>query len=99
VNPSFNWTGNPVLSLDDTGAEFMGIISDDGTQVDFYFPDSPLPPCTMITINKQFIFTYATDPPENIVIDQWPTVPEPGTIVMLAGALLGLLCYAWRKRK
>jgi len=26
-------------------------------------------------------------------------VPEPGTFVLLAGGLLGLLCYAWRKRK
>ena len=27
------------------------------------------------------------------------TVPEPGTIVMLAAGLFGLLAYAWRKRK
>jgi hypothetical protein len=27
------------------------------------------------------------------------TIPEPGTLVMLAAALLGLACYAWRKRK
>jgi len=26
-------------------------------------------------------------------------VPEPGTLVLLAGGLLGLFCYAWRKRK
>ena len=26
-------------------------------------------------------------------------VPEPGTIVLLASSLMGLLCYAWRKRK
>jgi len=26
-------------------------------------------------------------------------IPEPGTLAMLAGGLLGLLCYAWRKRK
>lgn len=25
-------------------------------------------------------------------------VPEPGTIALLAGGLIGLLCYAWRKR-
>ena len=28
----------------------------------------------------------------------WPT-PEPGTMAMLASGLVGLLCYAWRKRK
>ena len=27
------------------------------------------------------------------------TVPEPGTIALLAAGLLGLLAYAWRKRK
>jgi hypothetical protein len=26
-------------------------------------------------------------------------VPEPGTIVLLCSGLVGLLCYAWRKRK
>lgn len=26
-------------------------------------------------------------------------VPEPGTVVLLATSLFGLLCYAWRKRK
>jgi len=26
-------------------------------------------------------------------------IPEPGTLVLLAAGLVGLLCYAWRKRK
>jgi hypothetical protein len=26
-------------------------------------------------------------------------VPEPGTIVLLAAGLLGLVCYAWRRRR
>lgn len=30
---------------------------------------------------------------------QFAVVPEPGTLAMLAGALLGLIAYAWRKRK
>jgi hypothetical protein len=28
-----------------------------------------------------------------------PTLPEPGTIVLACTGLLGLLCYAWRKRR
>jgi len=27
------------------------------------------------------------------------TIPEPGTLALLAAGLIGLLCYAWRKRK
>jgi len=27
------------------------------------------------------------------------TIPEPSTLVLVAGGLLGLLCYAWRRRK
>ena len=30
---------------------------------------------------------------------QFLGVPEPGTLVLLASGLMGLLCYAWRKRK
>jgi hypothetical protein len=28
-----------------------------------------------------------------------PTLPEPGTLVLLATGLVGLLAYAWKKRK
>ncbi len=42
------------------------------------------------------------DPPagwiDNYVFDD-PKIPEPGTLVLLATGLIGLLCYAWRKRK
>lgn len=44
--------------------------------------------------------TYAdTDFKLNYVTVTRELVPEPSTIVLLASALIGLLCYAWRKRK
>jgi hypothetical protein len=36
---------------------------------------------------------------DNVRLDFVPAVPEPGTLVLVASGLLGLLCYAWPKRK
>ncbi len=50
----------------------------------------------------QFQFHYCDGTHENVYreIDVFgAAVPEPSTLVLLATGLLGLLCYAWRKRK
>lgn len=36
---------------------------------------------------------------DNISVIAHGQVPEPGTLILLAGGLVGLLAYAWRKRK
>jgi hypothetical protein len=35
---------------------------------------------------------------DNVRLD-YTAVPEPGTLALLASGLIGLLCYAWKKRK
>ena len=36
---------------------------------------------------------------DNVRLDQTSPIPEPGTLALLATGLIGLLAYAWRKRK
>jgi hypothetical protein len=37
---------------------------------------------------------------DNVRVTATPTAtPEPSTLVLLASGLIGLLAYAWRKRK
>ena len=45
-------------------------------------------------------FTGTFDPVQNGGTDQFALViPEPSTLALLATGLIGLLCYAWRKRR
>ncbi len=68
------------------------------TKVDWTFTP-PLPVCTNLTITKYLVYNGPDDPTGQIIIAQYPTVPEPGTFVLLATAGLGLLLFAWRRRK
>jgi len=74
------------------------VFSNEFRTVDFIFPN-PLPESTQITISKWFSGPAGTGP-QNVVIQQWPTVPEPGTIaLLLTGLLAAGLGYIWRRRK
>ena len=60
---------------------------------------------------NQLQFTFHPDPQASYLAAGYPdmyreidvngiaSVPEPGAIVLLATGLIGLLAYAWRKRR
>jgi hypothetical protein len=49
-----------------------------------------------LACDAQFGFTYNGGTVEWV---HFATIPEPGTLALLAGAAMGLVAYAWRKRK
>ena len=53
------------------------------------------------TTTATLTFTPATLGNHGLCLDSVSVVeiPEPGTLALLATGLIGLLCYAWRKRK
>ena len=92
----WQWS-NPTLSYVTNGGgsgNVVGVIN--GAQVDFFFPAQP--PSSTINITKTLTWGGAIAVPGTVRVDQWPTVPEPGTLVLLAMAGLSVLAYAWRKR-
>jgi hypothetical protein len=48
-------------------------------------------------------FNNGYDTPSNVANQiaevQFHTTPEPGTVIMLLTGLIGLVCYAWRRRR
>lgn len=63
--------------------------------VDWSFQPA-LPVCTNLSITKYLVYNGGGDPLAPVVIAQYPTVPEPGTLVLAAVA--ALLTGLWFKR-
>jgi len=96
------WANNPlptcVLGGNGSGTVF-GTISADQQSVVFDFAASPLAPSTNLTITKTLSWRGGGNPPGTVTIDQWPTVPEPGTFVLLAAGLFTLVLGYCRRRR
>ena len=89
-----SWAANGydigTLVLKDTGA---GTFSFDFSANPGYF--------AIISNNTNGLGVFANEsmPPYTGVGDSVSFVPEPSTLALIASGLIGLLCYAWRKRR
>ena len=101
--PGWSWLPGSSMDAKNPGGDLVidnleGAVSADGQQLDFLFPDTPLSECSTVSIVKQLVWQGAGQNPGSVRIKEWPTVPEPSTVVMLlCVGLVGL--YLWRRHR
>ncbi|MBU4272624.1 MAG: PEP-CTERM sorting domain-containing protein [Planctomycetes bacterium] len=66
------------------------------TQLSFSFVPSAGATATLTLTTPYTAGSWASS---DVFLDNVRVIPEPGTLALLATGLVGLLCYAWRKRK
>ncbi len=87
VDPSTHFTGG-IGPVDDYGCEIsLGIaVADVNGEIKVYVNESTASTCT---IDSRTVYGGVG----------YSVVPEPSVLALLVSGLIGLLCYAWRKRK
>jgi len=97
VSLGWVWGPNSTLTLSNDPTVVNGQVSVDQKTVVFDLP-APEGPGTVLTITKTLWWVGGGGAPATVTINEWPTVPEPGTIVLLMTGLLALgMCYIRRR--
>lgn len=95
LTPGWVWAGGGSLSILGDGT-YNGTLSADQQTVSFLFPAQGVG--TNLIINKVLQWNGQGLPQMPVTINQWPTVPEPSTVLML---LMAGICgmTLWRRIK
>lgn len=74
------------------------VVADDGSTLNWEYVASGLPGTagSVGQIGGQY---YVQLDSNGGGVETFTPTPEPGTLALLAGGMLGLTAYAWRKRK
>ncbi len=94
-DPSLTWT----FGTNQPGLVASHLIDAVGINADWTFaPAAAIDTTMMITKYVQYVGGAGADPFAPLVVAQYPTVPEPSTIVLLLVGAAAMLLYGWRRR-
>jgi len=87
-SPGWSWapagpSGEPWGFTNTNGSAMWYAIPAGNTIVDWGFAP-PLPPCTNIQLTKWLQYNGGGDPTAPITVAEYPTIPEPGAVILLA---------------
>jgi len=90
-----SWVSGDIFDV--SGNLIPGLVKQKtGQKFDFFF--DPLAPGTQIKINKTLFWNPPVGTnPATIDVLQYPTTPEPASLALVAGALMGLIVFRRRR--